>query len=224
MANKWVLFVKKWAAKKGMSYGCALSQPQLKTDYRKAYPTKQQERFRDAVERGEMGDEDVRSQAVRTLGKEKQKKKKPDLIIESDSEEEIFNTRRSAKMFYPSWVYISKEDYFEYIAEYSPKKVDNFFKKMKDNSVGCWLITLSNPRGDGYDELWLFDIKNENNLTPVLIQGINGSSKHALWSNSLGDDDDNDEGWDLEKLIRMVGDSWREGLRKVMERDYINKK
>jgi hypothetical protein len=58
MANKWVLFVKKWAAKKGMSYGCALSQPQLKTDYRKAYPTKQQERFREAVERGEMGDEE----------------------------------------------------------------------------------------------------------------------------------------------------------------------
>lgn len=58
MPNKWILFVKKWAAKKGLSYGCALSQPQLKIDYRKAYPTKQQQSFREAVERGGMEDED----------------------------------------------------------------------------------------------------------------------------------------------------------------------
>jgi molybdopterin converting factor small subunit len=58
MPNRWILYVKQWAAKKGMSYGCALSQPQLKTDYRKAYPTKQQEKFKESVERGEMGDED----------------------------------------------------------------------------------------------------------------------------------------------------------------------
>jgi hypothetical protein len=60
MANKWVEFVKKWSKKKGMTYGCALSQPQLKIDYRKAYPTKNQERFRESVELGEMGDEDIR--------------------------------------------------------------------------------------------------------------------------------------------------------------------
>ena len=64
MPNKWILFVKKWAAKKGLSYGCALSQPQLKIDYRKAYPTKQQQTFREAVERGEMEDEDKNVGAV----------------------------------------------------------------------------------------------------------------------------------------------------------------
>jgi hypothetical protein len=60
MANRWIEFVKKWSKKKGMTYGCALSQPQLKIDYRKAYPTKNQERFRESVELGEMGDEDIR--------------------------------------------------------------------------------------------------------------------------------------------------------------------
>lgn len=59
MANRWTNYVKQWAKKKGMSYGCALSQPQLKKDYRKAYPTKEQERFREGVERGEMEDEDI---------------------------------------------------------------------------------------------------------------------------------------------------------------------
>ena len=71
MPNKWVLFVKQWAEKKGISYGCALSQPQLKSDYRKAYPTKQQEKFREAVERGEMEDEDVRSRSVMDKPKRK---------------------------------------------------------------------------------------------------------------------------------------------------------
>ena len=76
MPNRWITFVKSWAAKKGLSYGCALSQPQLKTDYRKAYPTKQQEKFREAVERGEMEDEDVRSRAVQNEVKQKNAERK----------------------------------------------------------------------------------------------------------------------------------------------------
>jgi hypothetical protein len=72
MPNRWITYVKQWAAKKGMSYACALSQPQLKKDYRKAYPTKQQQKTREAVERGEMEDEDI-------FSKESEKKLKQEL-------------------------------------------------------------------------------------------------------------------------------------------------
>lgn len=44
MPNKWVDYVKRWAKKNNMSYGCALSDPQLKIDYRKSSTTTKQER------------------------------------------------------------------------------------------------------------------------------------------------------------------------------------
>ena len=58
MANKWILFVKKWSAKNNMSYGCAISKPECKAAYKKEYPSKQEETFREAIERGNMEDED----------------------------------------------------------------------------------------------------------------------------------------------------------------------
>lgn len=44
MPNKWVDYVKRWAKKNNMSYGCALGDPQLKIDYRKSSTTTKQER------------------------------------------------------------------------------------------------------------------------------------------------------------------------------------
>jgi hypothetical protein len=44
MPNKWVDYVKRWAKKNNMSYGCALTDPQLKIDYRKSSTTTKQER------------------------------------------------------------------------------------------------------------------------------------------------------------------------------------
>jgi len=35
MPSIWIDFVKTWAKKYNLSYGCALSNPQLKTDYKK---------------------------------------------------------------------------------------------------------------------------------------------------------------------------------------------
>ena len=44
MPNKWIDFVKRWSRMKGMSYGCALSDPQLRIDYNKSKATPKQER------------------------------------------------------------------------------------------------------------------------------------------------------------------------------------
>lgn len=69
MPTRWTEFVKDWASKKGLTYGCALSKPECSADYKKKYPkppTKKQQKeqakkdaFREAVERGEMEDEDI---------------------------------------------------------------------------------------------------------------------------------------------------------------------
>ena len=41
MGTKWTDFVKKWAAENNLSYGCALSKPKCREDYRKENPPKQ---------------------------------------------------------------------------------------------------------------------------------------------------------------------------------------
>jgi hypothetical protein len=38
MPNKWTTFVKEWAAKNNLSYGCAMTKPECKDEYRKANP------------------------------------------------------------------------------------------------------------------------------------------------------------------------------------------
>jgi DNA adenine methylase len=41
MGTKWTDFVKKWAAENNLSYGCAMSKPKCREDYRKENPPKQ---------------------------------------------------------------------------------------------------------------------------------------------------------------------------------------
>lgn len=66
MPTRWTEFVKEWASKRNLTYGCALSKPECSADYKKKYPkplTKKQQKakdtFRESVERGEMEDEDI---------------------------------------------------------------------------------------------------------------------------------------------------------------------
>jgi hypothetical protein len=91
MANRWIEFVRKWAAKAGISYACAVSKPECRAEYQAKYGNRKKLPMR--TEREMMGAEDVRSQAVRALEKKKKiVKKKPEFIIESDSEEEYIIT------------------------------------------------------------------------------------------------------------------------------------
>lgn len=66
MPSRWIEFVKDWASKNGISYGCALSNSTMVAEYHKKYNTpKHQERersrdtFRESVERGSMENEDI---------------------------------------------------------------------------------------------------------------------------------------------------------------------
>jgi len=69
MPTRWTEFVKDWASKRNLTYGCAMSKPECSADYKKKYPkplTKKQQKeqakkdtFREGVERGEMEDEDI---------------------------------------------------------------------------------------------------------------------------------------------------------------------
>jgi hypothetical protein len=82
MANTWIEFIKVWAKKNNKSYGCAISDPQLKIDYRKSYPSKQQQKERQSSEREKMGMEDIDApeeeiiiEPVKKKGKKKSTKK-----------------------------------------------------------------------------------------------------------------------------------------------------
>ena len=112
MANRWIEFVRKWAAKAGISYACAVSKPECRAEYQAIYGNRK--KLPRKTEREMMGQEDIRSQAVRTL--EKQKKKKPALIIESDSEEETYIIPKKKK---PELI-IESDSEEEYII--TPKK------------------------------------------------------------------------------------------------------
>ena len=126
-------------------------------------------------------------------------------------------------MFYPISITIFKTDYFEYITRSAPKKIDKFFEKMDDEDfVDGYLIKLPNSHPAYYDELWLLDIDDDTGFAPVLIQNINGSSAHALWCCNFEEGDD--DIWDLDKLIEMVGNGWKKGLQKVMEKEYKERK
>ncbi len=117
---------------------------------------------------------------------------------------------------------INKNDYFEYITKYAPKKIDNYFKNLTDDDyVNCHLIKLENSNPVYYDELWLLDIGDS--YAPVLIQNINTSSCHSFWSCNF-DDDFLENELNLDELLEMIGNGWRKGLRKVIENEYLNKK
>lgn len=58
MGTRWTDFVKQWAAKNSMSFGCALSNQDMKKAYYKEYPKGQQEMLTQAKEREAMGQED----------------------------------------------------------------------------------------------------------------------------------------------------------------------
>ena len=134
----------------------------------------------------------------------------------------IFKVKKQFKMMYPIPINIFKTDYFEYITNNAPKKIDKFFEKIDDadeEPVFGYLIKLPNLHPAYYDELWLLDINDETGFAPILIQNINGSSPHAAWSCDFERDDDQ-EVWDLKKLIEYVGDGWKKGLQKVMEKEY----
>jgi hypothetical protein len=119
MANRWIEFVRKWAAKAGISYACAVSKPECRAEYQAIYGNRK--KLPRKTEREMMGQEDIRSQAVRTL--EKQKKKKPALIIESDSEEETYIIPKKKK---PALI-IESDSEEEYII--TPKKKEKKQKK-----------------------------------------------------------------------------------------------
>lgn len=60
----WTDFVKDFARRNSVSYGCALSMPECSIEYRKKHPKpvpkkKQKELFKEAVERGSMEDQDI---------------------------------------------------------------------------------------------------------------------------------------------------------------------
>jgi len=40
MTNQWITFIKQWANSHQMSYGCALSDPEMKAEYHKRFPKK----------------------------------------------------------------------------------------------------------------------------------------------------------------------------------------
>lgn len=70
MPNRWIEFVKSWAKKMNISYGCALSDPKLKLAYRKAYPTKAMTKLNETKERFKMSGEDIQSRMAQQLEKE----------------------------------------------------------------------------------------------------------------------------------------------------------
>ena len=134
---------------------------------------------------------------------------------EEDDEDEEFK-------FIIREVYITKAEYKQFITQYAPKKIDEFVENSYDDedNFECFRIALWNSHPCYYDELWLFD--GGNGYMPVLIQNINGSSPMAMWSSTLFHS--NEEEINETELYNLVGKGWCKGLKKVIDKEYINRK
>jgi hypothetical protein len=110
MPNKWVLFVKEWAAKKGISYPCAVSTPECRNEYqklktlekkkenKKKKPSSVEDEERMKKDKLSMLEEDVRSQLLRQTEKTKGLKKKLTKELKEKQEEKRRNIEMSRMM------------------------------------------------------------------------------------------------------------------------------
>jgi hypothetical protein len=81
MPNKWITFVKEWSAKNSMSYGCALSNSTMKTDYYKKHPNKKSNKAKEIQDTMGMSAEDKDAPAK---PKPKPKKLKKKLVLKQE--------------------------------------------------------------------------------------------------------------------------------------------
>jgi hypothetical protein len=92
----------------------------------------------------------------------------------------------------------SKSQIDEYIKNSMSKKqykiLLNLWKNTDDKIIEFKSIGINNPNGYTYNELFLFDINdNDNKYMPVYVQNINTSSVYALMRLGTNYDDDDDE-------------------------------
>jgi hypothetical protein len=78
MPNRWIEFVKEFAAKNNITYGCALTKPELKTEYRSKYP-KEDKGKKEPVK---VVEEEIVIEPV----KKKRAKKEPVKVVEEKEE------------------------------------------------------------------------------------------------------------------------------------------
>ena len=72
MPNRWIEFVKEFASKNNLTYGCAVSTPACKEEYRKKYGVGK--KVSQKKEREQMGEEEVRGKKVRSAEEEERKR------------------------------------------------------------------------------------------------------------------------------------------------------
>ena len=73
MANRWIEFVRKWARDHDTTYGCALSQPACKAEYKGKYGNRK--KLTQKKEREMMGMEDVDAPDLKKIEADKKKEK-----------------------------------------------------------------------------------------------------------------------------------------------------
>lgn len=101
MPNNWVNFVKQFAADNNLSYGCALSKPECKEQYRAKYGVSKKLTKKDNIQK--MGAEDFDAPNIQMVVKEKKKRRPKELVIEEEPEEtmEIIAKPKKAKAVIP---------------------------------------------------------------------------------------------------------------------------
>ena len=142
MANKWILFVKKWSAKNNMSYGCAISKPECKAAYKKEYPSKQEETFREAIERGNMEDEDYNIKTSTKKEYSKQEEKFREAIERGNMEDEDRDIKdKKDKIDFPNLlsllnkINVKTNDSSKDLSEFKKLHLDDLHKKFMKNQL-----------------------------------------------------------------------------------------
>lgn len=220
MPSRWIDFVKDWSSKHSISYGCALSDPDMKEEYHKKYNTSKYQKKVMSREMEQMGKEDIN---VSKKKKTKKPKKKYNLVIEDDYEklEEALPQPHHAKK--PINIQIKKREIEKKLPSYDKKELKKIMLEFLDNQgykvrgkiseeKKKWLSKDAQGIFDDYKEMYNLQKKGEvraeypkikigENSTPdKMIDFIN----EKLGENKFGEFKEGDEVLVYNKLAKIT--------------------
>jgi DNA-binding Xre family transcriptional regulator len=160
----WTDFVKEWAKKKGLSYGCALSKPECSAEYRKKNPTKKQEKEKEKEATEKMGMEDVdvpeskkkRGRKPKYATEEERKKAKLVMTVASNKKKRQEKKEMEGKGAIPTQILVEQD----------------LAKKSRMKSAGMSNNNLEKLKGDGVMKDKKEEIKTLSNILNHLTEHI----------------------------------------------------
>ena len=128
---------------------------------------------------------------------------------------------------------INKSDFNTYLRLDSNNTIINYIDTLEEDedeyNIYCMKINLNGNYSYTYHELWLIDVNDS--YIPLIVEDINTSSPHALWSSSLINDhsddeitddeftDDDGKDKDFYRIIQLVNKKYENFIKNIFSKN-----